>query len=83
MRVRNLEQTVAGMPTGALAEEILTPGPGQIRALFNVGGSPATAWPDQRLARRALEDLDLFVTTDVEYSPPTARRLRGGHQAGP
>ena len=72
MRVRNLEQTVAGLPTGALAEEILTPGPGQIRALFNVGGSPATAWPDQRLARRALEDLDLFVTTDVEYSP-TAR----------
>ena len=72
MRVRNLEQTVAGLPTGALAEEILTPGPGQIRALFNVGGSPATAWPDQSLARRALEDLDLFVTTDIEYSP-TAR----------
>lgn len=72
IRVRNLEETVAGLPTGALAEEILTPGPGQIRALFNVGGSPATAWPDQRLARRALEDLELFVTTDVEYSP-TAR----------
>jgi anaerobic selenocysteine-containing dehydrogenase len=72
MRVRGLERSVAGLPTGALAEEILLPGPGQIRALFNVGGSPATAWPDQRLARRALEDLDLFVTTDVEYSP-TAR----------
>jgi anaerobic selenocysteine-containing dehydrogenase len=72
MRVRGLEQSVAGLPTGALAEEILTPGPGQIRALFNVGGSPATAWPDQVLARRALEDLDLFVTTEVEYSP-TAR----------
>src|SRR5262249_40654060 len=67
-----LEATVAGLPTGALAEEILTPGPGQIRALFNLGGSPATAWPDQHLARRALEDLELFVTTDVEYSP-TAR----------
>jgi len=72
MRVRNLERSVAGLPTAALAEEILTPGAGQIRALFNIGGSPATAWPDQRLARRALEDLELFVTTDVEYSP-TAR----------
>lgn len=72
MRVRGLEQTVAGLPTGALAEEILTPGPGQVRALFNVGGSPATAWPDQRLAKEALEDLELFVTTEVEYSP-TAR----------
>lgn len=72
MRVRGLEATVAGLPAGALAEEIITPGPGQIRALFNVGGSPATAWPDQTLARRALDDLELFVTTDVEYSP-TAR----------
>ena len=72
MRVRGLERSVAGLPTAALAEEILMPGPGQIRALFNVGGSPATAWPDQRLARRALENLELFVTTDVEYSP-TAR----------
>jgi anaerobic selenocysteine-containing dehydrogenase len=71
-RVRGLESSVAGLPTAALAEEILTPGAGQIRALFNVGGSPATAWPDQRLACRALEDLELFVTTDVEYSP-TAR----------
>jgi anaerobic selenocysteine-containing dehydrogenase len=72
LRVRGLERSVAGLPTGALAEEILMPGPGQIRALFNIGGSPATAWPDQRLAKKALEDLDLFVTTDVEYSP-TAR----------
>ncbi|HZQ58111.1 MAG TPA: molybdopterin-dependent oxidoreductase, partial [Acidimicrobiales bacterium] len=69
MRVRGLEKSAAGLPTGALAEEILTPGPGQIRALFNVGGGPAMAWPDERLARRALEDLELFVTTDVEYSP--------------
>jgi anaerobic selenocysteine-containing dehydrogenase len=45
------------------------PGPGQVRALFNVGGSPATAWPDQRRTREALEDLELYVTTDVEYSP--------------
>jgi anaerobic selenocysteine-containing dehydrogenase len=72
MRVSGLEVSIAGLPTAALPEEILTPGTGRIRALFNLGGSPATAWPDQALARRALEDLDLFVTTDVEYSP-TAR----------
>ena len=72
MRVRGLEQVVGGLPTAALAEEILLPGEGQIRALFNVGGSPMAAWPDQRRTRKALEDLELFVTTDVEYSP-TAR----------
>jgi len=72
MRVRGLVQNIGGLPTAALAEEILLPGEGQIRALFNVGGSPMTAWPDQRRTRQALESLELFVTTDVEYSP-TAR----------
>jgi anaerobic selenocysteine-containing dehydrogenase len=72
MRVRGLEQTNGGLPTAALADEILLPGDGQIRALFNVGGSPMVAWPDQRKTKEALESLDLFVTTDVEYTP-TAR----------
>ncbi|HXY91830.1 MAG TPA: molybdopterin-dependent oxidoreductase [Acidimicrobiia bacterium] len=72
LRVRGLGQTVAGLPTGALAEEILTPGEGQIRALFNAGGSPMMAWPDQRRTQEALADLELFVTTDVWHSP-TAR----------
>jgi anaerobic selenocysteine-containing dehydrogenase len=72
MRVRGLEQTNGGLPTAALADEILLPGEGQIRALFNVGGSPMVAWPDQRKTKEALESLDLFVTTDVEYTP-TAR----------
>ena len=72
MRVRGLEQTNGGLPTAALADEILLPGEGQIRALLNVGGSPMMAWPDQRKTHEALESLDLFVTTDVEYSA-TAR----------
>ncbi len=69
MRVRGLEQNVGGLPTAALAEEMLLPGEGQIRALINIGGSPMMAWPDQRLTQQALESLELFVTTDVEYSP--------------
>jgi anaerobic selenocysteine-containing dehydrogenase len=69
MRVRGLGQNVGGLPTAALAEEILLPGEGQIRALLNIGGSPMMAWPDQRRTREALESLDLFVTTDIEYSP--------------
>lgn len=69
MRVRGLEQTNGGLPTAALADEILLPGEGQIRALLNVGGSPMMAWPDQRRTHEALESLELLVTTDVEYSP--------------
>lgn len=69
MRVRGLEQTNGGLPTAALADEILLPGEGQIRALLNVGGSPMMAWPDQRRTSEAMQSLELLVTTDVEYSP--------------
>lgn len=72
LRVRGLTNTAAGMPTAALAEEITTPGEGRVRALFCLGGNPMMAWPDQRLARRALASLDLLVTFDPELSA-TAR----------
>ncbi|MFA5548250.1 MAG: molybdopterin dinucleotide binding domain-containing protein [Porticoccaceae bacterium] len=71
MRVRGLEQTAAGMPTGALPEEILTPGEGQIRALFLHGGAMRT-WPDEALVKRALTDLELLVVHDVELSATSA-----------
>lgn len=67
MRVRDLQQTAAGMPTGALPEEILTPGDGQIRALFLHGGA-MIAWPQQDLVKHALETLELLVVHDVEFS---------------
>jgi anaerobic selenocysteine-containing dehydrogenase len=71
LRVRGLQQSVAGLPAGALAEEILTPGEGQIRALFLHGGA-MLSWPQQDLTRRALESLQLLVMHDIEMSP-TAR----------
>ena len=64
MRVRGLKQSRAGMPTAALAEEILLPGDGQVRALICWGGNPATAFPDQKRVVEALKSLDLFVTID-------------------
>jgi len=72
MRVRGLTETVAGLPTAGLADEILTPGPGQVRALFVVGGNPLLSWPNQAKTRRALESLDLLVVVDPQLST-TAR----------
>lgn len=72
MRVRGLRQSVAGMPTAALAEEMLTPGEGQVRALIVTGGNPLLAWPDQHRTRAALEQLDLLVCIDPTLSA-TAR----------
>ncbi|MDV3134146.1 molybdopterin-dependent oxidoreductase [Mycobacterium sp. 29Ha] len=68
LRMRDLTDTVAGMPTAALADEILLEGDGQVKALICIGGNPMAAWPDQRKTLRALESLDLLVTLDTEMS---------------
>ena len=68
MRVRGLQGGICGVPAGALFEEILTPGEGQIKALFNLGGNPLMAVPGTKLAYEALSSLDLYVTTDVSMS---------------
>lgn len=56
------------MMSNTLADEILKPGPGQIRSLFVVGGNPLSALPDQRKAVEAFKQLDLLVTIDPVMS---------------
>jgi anaerobic selenocysteine-containing dehydrogenase len=56
------------MMTATLADEILHPGAGSIRALFCVGANPANALPDQQHGVKALQALDLLVTSDSVWS---------------
>ena len=56
------------MPTGQLADEILTPGEGKVRALFVIAGNPLMAWPDQAKALAAMKDLELLVCVDPYIS---------------
>lgn len=63
---------VAGRPALAgahalaeLPDEILTPGRGQIRALFIEHGNPVVTGPDGNELDRALADLDLLVCVDM------------------
>ena len=56
------------MPTGIIADEMLTPGAGQIKALICVGGNPLLAWPDQEKTHRALAGLELLVCIDVKMA---------------
>lgn len=65
---RSLGQSAAGWPTAALADEILTEGEDQIRALICLGGNPMMAWPNQLKTQAAMEKLDLLVTLDIEMS---------------
>jgi anaerobic selenocysteine-containing dehydrogenase len=62
---RGLGLAASGMPTAALADEILA---GRIKALISVGGNPVAAWPDQARTVAALEKLELFVQVDIKMS---------------
>jgi anaerobic selenocysteine-containing dehydrogenase len=68
-RIRNLRGYRGEMPAATLAEEILTPGEGRIRALIVSGGNPAVAFPNHELTLRALDDLELLVVIDHRMTP--------------
>lgn len=65
-RVRKeLSQIGAELPCSTMADEILEPGEGQIRAMISIGGNPVVALPDQDKIVRAFESLELLVQIDV------------------
>ncbi|MBT7369904.1 MAG: molybdopterin-dependent oxidoreductase, partial [Gammaproteobacteria bacterium] len=68
LRVRGLGENASGLPTSALAEEILMEGEGQVRALISMGGNPMAAWPDQLRTFEAMKKLDLSLTLDIKMS---------------
>jgi anaerobic selenocysteine-containing dehydrogenase len=72
-RFRGLGQLGFEMPCNVMADEILTPGEGQIRALISVGGNPEVGFPNQLKMRRALDDLELFVQVDPWMSASAKR----------
>lgn len=70
-RIRGTRRLFQDRPTATLADEILTPGEGQIRALLVDGGDPMTSWPDQPKTEAALAALDLLVCIDPWPTPTT------------
>jgi anaerobic selenocysteine-containing dehydrogenase len=72
-RFRGLGHLGWEMPCNVLADEILTPGDGQVRAFISVGGNPVVGFPDQHKMVRALDDLDLFVQIDPWMSASAKR----------
>ncbi len=64
LRVKGLGNSLAGLPTSALADEILLDGERKIRALISLGGNPFSGWPDQQKTHEALNALDLLISVD-------------------
>jgi len=71
-RVRGLREANGELPVATLAEDILTPGEGRLRALVVVAGNPVLSTPNGRQLERALGELDLVVSVDC-YLNETSR----------
>jgi len=52
-------------PGGLLADEILTEGKGQHKALFVTGGNPLITMPNAEKLKKAFKKLELLVTLDI------------------
>ena len=70
-RVRGLPEYGGELPVAALAEEILSEGPGQIRGLLTVAGNPVLSTPNGVQLERALETLDFMVAIDLYLNETT------------
>src|SRR5687768_1462518 len=86
-RVRKLPEFAGELPVAALAEEILTEGPGQIKALVTVAGNPVLSTPNGRELDRGLAGLEFMASIDFYINettrhahiilPPTSPLERG------
>ena len=70
-RVRGLPEFEGDLPVAVLAEEILTPGKGQIKALITSSGNPVLSTPNGVQLERALEQLDFYVAHDIYINETT------------
>jgi anaerobic selenocysteine-containing dehydrogenase len=70
-RVRGLPEVMGELPVATLADEILTPGDGQVRALLTVCGNPCLSTPNSAKLAEALDQLDFMVSLDVYLNETT------------
>jgi anaerobic selenocysteine-containing dehydrogenase len=69
--VRGAPEVFGEFPAACLAEEIETPGAGQIRALLTIAGNPARSTPNSARLERALASLEFMVSVDIYLNETT------------
>jgi anaerobic selenocysteine-containing dehydrogenase len=70
-RVRGLAEFDGEFPVATMAEEMLTPGPGQIRALVTSAGNPVLSTPNGAQLDTALASLEFIVSIDPYLNETT------------
>ncbi len=70
-RVRGAPEYGGELPSSVFAEEIETPGEGQVRAVLTVAGNPVLSTPDGKRLGAAFESLDFMAAVDVYVNETT------------
>ncbi len=70
-RVRKFPEFIGELPVACLAEEILTPGDGQIKMMFTSCGNPVLSTPNGGQLDKAFEKLDFYVAFDIYLNETT------------
>jgi len=70
-RVGGRAEVLGELPVAALAEEMLTPGTGQIRALITLAGNPVLSTPNGRQVEQGLAGLDFMLAIDPYLNETT------------
>ena len=70
-RVRGLPEIYGELPASCLAEEIDTPGQGQVKALITLAGNPALSTPNSGRLQQALSTLKFIVSVDIYLNETT------------
>jgi len=70
-RVRGLPEFAGELPVATLADEIRTPGEGQVRALLTLSGNPVSSTPDGAGLAEAIRTLDFVAAVDFYVNETT------------
>ncbi|MGP4054533.1 molybdopterin-dependent oxidoreductase [Mycobacterium sp. 4D054] len=70
-RVSGHPEVLSELPAAALAEEIETPGDGQIRAMITIAGNPVLSAPNGDRLDRALAGVDFILCVDPYLNETT------------
>ena len=70
-RVRGLPEFMGELPVAVMAEEMMTDGEGQIRALVTSCGNPVLSTPNGRQLDSALERLEFMISIDFYINETT------------
>ena len=70
-RVSGAPEVLGELPMSCLAEEIQTPGQGQVKALISISSNPALSSPNGPRLSAALDQLEFMVSVDIYLNETT------------